>query len=62
MYKQDLALNNLQWLICHKNPTQPTLTALKYKEMLEHNFISNFPLNKREKSISADKIILVGIL
>ena len=26
MYKQDLALNNLQWLICHKNqPTnQPT--------------------------------------
>ena len=23
MYKEDLALNNLQWLICHKNPTQP---------------------------------------
>ena len=22
MYKQDLALNNLEWLICHK--TQPT--------------------------------------
>ena len=22
MYKEDLALNNLQWLICHK--TQPT--------------------------------------
>ena len=29
MYKEDLALNNLQWLICHKtqpNPTQPNLT------------------------------------
>ena len=24
MYEQDLALNNLQWLICHK--TQPTTT------------------------------------
>ena len=24
MYKQDLALNNLQWLICHK--TQPNQT------------------------------------
>ena len=24
MYKEDLALNNLQWLICHK--TQPTQT------------------------------------
>ena len=25
MYKEDLTLNNLQWLISHKNPTnQPT--------------------------------------
>ena len=24
MYKQDLSLNNLQWLICHK--TQPNQT------------------------------------
>ena len=23
MYREDLALNNLQWLMCHKNPTQP---------------------------------------
>ena len=28
MYKQDLALNNLQWLICHK--TQPNQTKLMY--------------------------------
>ena len=29
MYKEDQALNNLQWLICHKiKPTQPsTFTA-----------------------------------
>ena len=26
MYKQDLALNNLHWLICHK--TQPNQTIL----------------------------------
>ena len=26
-YKQDLALNNQQWLICHKNqPNQPNVT------------------------------------
>ena len=22
MYKQDLTLNNLQWLMCHKTPTK----------------------------------------
>ena len=27
MYKEDLALNNLQWLICHK--TQPNLLSIK---------------------------------
>ena len=29
MYKEDLALNNLQWLIWHK--TQPKLILLPYK-------------------------------
>ena len=28
MYKEDLALNNLQWLICHK--TQPNLKCNLY--------------------------------
>ena len=23
MYKEDLSLNNLQWLICHKTQTKP---------------------------------------
>ena len=27
MYKEDLALNNLQWLICHK--TKPNQTKTK---------------------------------
>ena len=26
MYKEDLALNNLQWLICHKTQTKPNQT------------------------------------
>ena len=26
MYKKDLALNNLQWLICHKTKQNQTLT------------------------------------
>ena len=30
MYKADLALNNLQWLICYKpNPTQPNPNQTK---------------------------------
>ena len=31
MYKEDLVLNNQQWLMCHKtqpNPTQPNPTQL----------------------------------
>ena len=32
MYKQDLALNNLQWLICHK--TKPK----KHKEFMSLHF------------------------
>ena len=28
MYKKDLALNNLQWLICHKTkPTKPKMES-----------------------------------
>ena len=28
MYKENLALNNIKWLICHK--TNPNQTKLKY--------------------------------
>ena len=39
MYKEDLALNNQQWLICHKNPTKPNHIHLiyMYKEDLALN-------------------------
>ena len=30
MYKEDLALNNLQWLICHKTPTKLNAIYLIY--------------------------------
>ena len=31
MYKEDLALNNLQWLICHKTPSMKTHLTIKNK-------------------------------
>ena len=34
MYKEDLALNNQQWLICHK--TQPTKPKIAYHFQHEH--------------------------
>ena len=36
MYKQYLALNNLQWLICHK--TKPNPTKLYITAILENEF------------------------
>ena len=39
MYRPDLALNNLQWLICHKTPTKQNHIYLiyTYKEDLALN-------------------------
>ena len=38
MYKEDLALNNLQWLICHKiQPNQIIYLIYMYKEDLALN-------------------------
>ena len=39
MYKEDLALNNLQWLICHKTQPKPNHIYLiyMYKEDLALN-------------------------
>ena len=38
MYKEDLALNNLQWLICHKTqPNQtlfPEVAAITYRAII----------------------------
>ena len=30
MYKEDLALNNLQWLVCHKTQLKKKLNHLSY--------------------------------
>ena len=35
MYKEDLALNNLQWLICHKNPNQTNQIHLLKEEIMQ---------------------------
>ena len=32
MYKEDLALNNLEWLICHKTSIKPNLYRHTQKE------------------------------
>ena len=40
MYKQDLALNKLQWLICHKtklNETKPNQTTPIFSEIFEQS-------------------------
>ena len=30
MYKEDLALNDLQWLICHKTKTKPIFLSFEH--------------------------------
>ena len=37
MYKEDLALNNLQWLICHKPKQTQSYIIYMYKEDLALN-------------------------
>ena len=37
MYKEDLALNNLQWLICHKTKPNHIYSIYMYKEDLALN-------------------------
>ena len=37
MYKEDLALNNQQWLMYHETKTNPTKKAEKNKNEIEVN-------------------------
>ena len=37
MYKEDLVLNNQQWLICHKTKPNPLYLIYMYKEDLALN-------------------------
>ena len=38
MYKEDLTLNNLQWLICHKNSFQATNDHVQESSRAGKNF------------------------
>ena len=37
MYKENLGLNNLQWLNCHKTKPNPIYSVYMYKENLTLN-------------------------
>ena len=41
MYKQDLALNNLQWLICHKTKRNHIKSYIFYIYMYKENLALN---------------------
>ena len=45
MYKKDLALNNLQWLIYHKTKPNPTIMLRNFFTSLTINLIINIQLN-----------------
>ena len=55
MYKKDLALNNLLWLICYKNLTKPNciFVVSEYQNLPSKlNFLNlNMVSFKKEKSI-----------
>ena len=50
MYKENLALNNLHLLVCHKNPTKPNHIYLlnTYKEYLALNNLQWFVCHKTQ--------------
>ena len=50
MYKEDLELNNLQWLICHKTQTKPIPIYLiyMYKEDLALNNLQGLICHKTQ--------------
>ena len=58
MYKRDLALNNIQGLICHKK--QPTNQPLQFMEDLLNNFEENHHCTKNLTEINC--IIFVVFL
>ena len=55
MYKEDLALNNLQWLICHKIKPNQTMNYSKASSLdlaitprLENFGYSNLPVSEQD--------------
>ena len=59
MYKEDLALNNLQWLICHKTqPNQTKKIAISTQSDKPLRFVDHFTyLGKNISSTESDNNI-----
>ena len=51
MYKEDLALNNLQWLICHKTKPNQTLGGVVENFLLTPGYISPVPESRYQMSM-----------
>ena len=66
MYKKDLALNNLQWLICHKTKPNPIYLIYMYKKDLALNNLQWLIYHKikpnQAKNSLVNKILLQKIL
>ena len=60
MYKMDLALNNLQMLMCHKTKPNQTNTIYNTKVLLRYKLLNgpNFKLN----SLKSSRFILIIII
>ena len=49
MYKLELTLNNLQWLICHKTKRNETNHLVHFSEFLPCSFFKNGPKHLTKK-------------
>ena len=49
MFKKDLVLNNLQWLICHKTRPKPKSTKILKTKPLTKNFNLNLQKKKNKQ-------------
>ena len=51
MYRKDLALNNLQWLICHKTKPNQTSHIYTNAEKFRRTYLSKL-IQKRKRKLS----------
>ena len=59
MYKQDLALNNLQWLICHRTqPNQIIYLIYMYKQDLALNSLQWLICHKTQPTNHLSNILM----
>ena len=58
MYKEDLALNNLQWLVCHKIQPHHIYLIYTYKEDLALNTLQGLICHKTKPKNNTDPNII----